>query len=748
MSSHQYPDNYRGYTTRLVGPDPGRLAIIRKDSDGHDRTVCFIEKRSQWQAFCSALETGANEVSAVHAIDEPEIPSAPRNHPDYVPPSGAGENYTRTDSGELIGPYATADECECERIAANAERADNPFAITLTDEEQDDLTSRIMAGGADETTFDENSGVSRCGHRVVIEHEGHFRCEQFESENRARERFGEIARALGLEDAREEENEPAIERDADGRPIGKCPDCGKPITLQRSGWWTHDGMPEDCWHQSMDGPNDLDTTEPDDHDSPLFLTFKHADGQTISFPVDDVATDVEILRDGSTRINATGAALRDWASEPGNSWPCSELARLRSLHVKLAPNGDLVELGCNLEYKANGERSEVPGDELDAFVADALRAEVIKTALEIEPKCLDGIDGPGKFEGTDRQLAAAMCAIAGVSGEDERAGDVESGGAAWRVDRFVAVEDSQGFVSVEGFRSVPDAEKHAQSFEPDDGDEDDEPTRTELEQFALMQGASREYIADVSDAQLSAKYGEDYASSRERAPINKQEANEEEKATESEINPAPIERTIRRTLTRDLANGSRLVALIELRKDGDRGLSGGFSVTGELYKKHGTWTGKAQQLNGREADAGGCIHAELSKAFPKLAPIIALHLSAEDGTPMHAEANARYWHEQSSGMIEIGETYGREKDRGETREQYCRRLACETLRVESLPPKLDRAAKSARVLALRDGANSLTAKNARKAYRDAFAMFVDAQRARWKAEAIDARRAIEAMPVA
>lgn len=32
-----------------------------------------------------------------------------------------GEHYARTDSGELIGPYDTVDECERERLAANAE---------------------------------------------------------------------------------------------------------------------------------------------------------------------------------------------------------------------------------------------------------------------------------------------------------------------------------------------------------------------------------------------------------------------------------------------------------------------------------------------------------------------------------------------------------------------------------------------------------------------------------------------------
>lgn len=33
-----------------------------------------------------------------------------------------------------------------------------------------------------------------------------------------------------------------------------CPDCGRPITLNPSGWWSHDGMPDGCWRLSMDGP--------------------------------------------------------------------------------------------------------------------------------------------------------------------------------------------------------------------------------------------------------------------------------------------------------------------------------------------------------------------------------------------------------------------------------------------------------------------------------------------------------------
>lgn len=48
------------------------------------------------------------------------------------------------------------------------------------------------------------------------------------------------------------------ERDISKRPVGTCPDCGRPITLQLTGWWTHDGLSGDCWRQSMDGPGDLD----------------------------------------------------------------------------------------------------------------------------------------------------------------------------------------------------------------------------------------------------------------------------------------------------------------------------------------------------------------------------------------------------------------------------------------------------------------------------------------------------------
>lgn len=43
--------------------------IVRRDDGGRKRTVCFIETLAEWDRFVAALQTGAGEVAAVHAID-------------------------------------------------------------------------------------------------------------------------------------------------------------------------------------------------------------------------------------------------------------------------------------------------------------------------------------------------------------------------------------------------------------------------------------------------------------------------------------------------------------------------------------------------------------------------------------------------------------------------------------------------------------------------------------------------------
>lgn len=49
-------------------------------------------------------------------------------------------------------------------------------------------------------------------------------------------------------------------------------------------------------------------------------------------------------------------------------------------------------------------------------------------------------------------------------------------------------------------------------------------------------------------------------------------------------------------------------------------------------------TGEIRVLGRRDIEAGGCIHKEIAKAFPKLAPYIKWHLCSSDG-PMHYISN-------------------------------------------------------------------------------------------------------------
>jgi len=60
-----------------------------------------------------------------------------------------------------------------------------------------------------------------------------------------------------------------------------------------------------------------------------------------------------------------------------------------------------------------------------------------------------------------------------------------------------------------------------------------------------------------------------------------------------------------------------------------------FSITGEVDR---------QAKNNRWMPfLSGCIHQEILEHFSNLQPLVAVHLSDEQGVPMHAYANAAYW---------------------------------------------------------------------------------------------------------
>lgn len=73
-----------------------------------------------------------------------------------------------------------------------------------------------------------------------------------------------------------------------------------------------------------------------------------------------------------------------------------------------------------------------------------------------------------------------------------------------------------------------------------------------------------------------------------------------------------------------------------------------FSITGDIDRKssRGEWL----------EESGGCIHDEIAKHFPELAPYIKWHLSSSNG-PMHYLANTRYWLEESIKPDQPAESY-------------------------------------------------------------------------------------------
>lgn len=77
-----------------------------------------------------------------------------------------------------------------------------------------------------------------------------------------------------------------------------------------------------------------------------------------------------------------------------------------------------------------------------------------------------------------------------------------------------------------------------------------------------------------------------------------------------------------------------------------------FSVTAMIY------TPASRRRH--DCDACGCLHEEILRMWPKLAPIVALHSSdAITGEPMHGEANGFYWLVGALGGL--GERYHRDR---------------------------------------------------------------------------------------
>lgn len=82
------------------------------------------------------------------------------------------------------------------------------------------------------------------------------------------------------------------------------------------------------------------------------------------------------------------------------------------------------------------------------------------------------------------------------------------------------------------------------------------------------------------------------------------------------------------TLTKQVDERTRLTVTAGLHKLGEQ--EPYFSVTGEEYDDEFLM-------------ACGCMHGMVLEHWPELAPVIALHLSAPNGEPLHFAANGLYW---------------------------------------------------------------------------------------------------------
>ncbi len=108
----------------------------------------------------------------------------------------------------------------------------------------------------------------------------------------------------------------------------------------------------------------------------------------------------------------------------------------------------------------------------------AEREDVIETGRNLEPETFDTetrVARPGKYQGAgDLPLVVALDIINSHGFADDNTGETAMGGSyAWRVNRFVGIEDSQGFVSIEEYPTEREATARLRDF--DVPAEDDEP---------------------------------------------------------------------------------------------------------------------------------------------------------------------------------------------------------------------------------------------------------------------------------
>lgn len=144
---------------------------------------------------------------------------------------------------------------------------------------------------------------------------------------------------------------------------------------------------------------------------------------------------------------------------------------------------------------------------------------------------------------------------------------------------------------------------------------------------------------------------------------------------------------------------------------------------------------------------GGCCHDIVLRLRPELKPVVDLHLSTDDGVPMHATANAVHW---ISGILTDLPGFkfrpnSSKHDYGRQTPEWCLQVLGEHLRMDPAPV-VDRVREAVRPWLATYSEHEADPKHIERLVHDVVAQIVDEQRPRWKQEADRAIHLLKKLP--
>lgn len=145
---------------------------------------------------------------------------------------------------------------------------------------------------------------------------------------------------------------------------------------------------------------------------------------------------------------------------------------------------------------------------------------------------------------------------------------------------------------------------------------------------------------------------------------------------------------------------------------------------------------QGEELNprrrGNQVVCCGCMHNDLVKKWPDLAPLARIHLSHQDGVPMYAVENGWYWLEGVAGGF--GSEFHGASGAGAKSREECLAILSDHFRI-TLDEARDLVEQIRNVPARQYGADDFGVRRNNRQHKAALAAWVEARRPIWKLEA-------------